>query len=58
MTLITWCTARPCAPTTRKVPVGELVPVRISGAMAYDLSGTVDTSQAKVVSLPLELTSH
>ncbi len=41
-----------------EVPVGELVPVRISGAMAYDLSGTVDTSQAKVVGLPLELTSR
>ena len=26
-------------------PPGELVPVRISGAMAYDLSGVVDTSR-------------
>lgn len=25
-----------------EVPVGELIPVRISGAMAYDLSGTVE----------------
>jgi len=26
-----------------EAPVGELVPVRISGALAYDLSGTVET---------------
>ena len=32
-----------------EVPVGELVPVRISGAMAYDLSGTVETEQAQVI---------
>ncbi len=32
-----------------EVPPGELVPVRISGAMTYDLSGTVDTSGAQVV---------
>jgi ribosomal protein S12 methylthiotransferase len=32
-----------------EVPVGEMVPVRISGAMAYDLSGTVDTSPARLV---------
>ena len=32
-----------------EVPPGELVPVRISGAMTYDLSGTVDTTPAKVV---------
>ena len=38
-----------------EVPPGEMVPVRISGAMAYDLSGTVDTSAAKVVGMPLEL---
>lgn len=31
------------------VPVGEIVPVRISGAMAYDVSGTVETSVARVV---------
>jgi ribosomal protein S12 methylthiotransferase len=29
-------------------PVGEMVPVRISGAMAYDLSGTVETETARV----------
>lgn len=33
------------------VPVGEIVPVRISGAMAYDLSGTVETMAARVVSV-------
>ena len=41
-----------------EVPAGEMVPVRISGAMAYDLSGTVDTTPAQVVGLPLELTSR
>lgn len=40
-----------------EVPPGALVPVRISGAMAYDLSGTVDTRPAQVVGLPLELTA-
>ncbi|MCC7361190.1 MAG: 30S ribosomal protein S12 methylthiotransferase RimO [Anaerolineales bacterium] len=40
------------------VPVGEMAPVRISGALAYDLSGTVDTAPAQVVGLPLELTSR
>jgi ribosomal protein S12 methylthiotransferase len=38
-----------------EVPAGEIVPVRISGAMAYDLSGTVDTNPAQVVGMPLEL---
>jgi ribosomal protein S12 methylthiotransferase len=33
------------------VPVGEMVPVQISGAMAYDLSGTVETSPAQVAGL-------
>jgi len=35
-----------------EVPPGEMVPVRISGAMAYDLSGTVATVPAQVVGLP------
>ncbi len=35
-----------------EVPVGEMVPVRVSGAMAYDVSGTVDTTPAQVVSAP------
>ena len=42
------------------VPVGEIVPVRISGAMAYDVSGTVEMSAAKVMTnapLKLELTA-
>ncbi len=34
-----------------EVPVGEMVPVRISGALAYDLSGTVETTNAQVVNL-------
>lgn len=32
-----------------EVPVGEMAPVRISGAMEYDLSGTVDLSGAPIV---------
>ncbi len=32
-----------------EVPVGEMVPVRISGAMAYDLTGTVETSAGTIV---------
>ena len=32
-----------------EVPPGEMVPVRISGAMAYDLSGTVATAPARVL---------
>jgi ribosomal protein S12 methylthiotransferase len=31
------------------IPVGELVPVRISGAMPYDLSGAVETSRLIVL---------
>jgi ribosomal protein S12 methylthiotransferase len=31
------------------VPPGEMVPVRISGAMAYDLSGTVDVREPIVI---------
>jgi len=34
-----------------EVPPGEMVPVRISGAMAYDLSGTVATVPATVIGL-------
>jgi ribosomal protein S12 methylthiotransferase len=37
------------------LPVGEIVPVRITGAMAYDLTGTVDTTPAKVIGQPIEL---
>ncbi len=32
-----------------EVPVGEMVPVRISGALAYDLTGTVETPNATIV---------
>jgi ribosomal protein S12 methylthiotransferase len=32
-----------------EIPVGELVPVRISGAMPYDLSGAVETSRLIVL---------
>jgi ribosomal protein S12 methylthiotransferase len=35
------------------LPVGELVPVRITGAMAYDLTGTVDTLNRQIVGLPV-----
>ncbi len=31
------------------LPIGELVPVRITGAMAYDLVGTVDINATKIV---------
>jgi ribosomal protein S12 methylthiotransferase len=36
-----------------QAPIGELVPVRITGALAYDLSGTVETQPAQVIGLPL-----
>jgi ribosomal protein S12 methylthiotransferase len=32
-----------------EIPVGEMVPVRISGAMAYDLTGVVEREAAKVI---------
>jgi ribosomal protein S12 methylthiotransferase len=31
-----------------EAPVGEMVPVRIAGAMVYDLSGNVDKSYSSV----------
>jgi ribosomal protein S12 methylthiotransferase len=34
-----------------KLPVGEIVPVRISGAMNYDLIGMVDTGGPQVITL-------
>jgi ribosomal protein S12 methylthiotransferase len=40
-----------------EAPVGEMVPVRVSGAMAYDLSGTVETKAAQVVGVPIEVGS-
>lgn len=36
-----------------EIPAGELVPVRITGAMAYDLSGAVETQPARVIEIPL-----
>jgi ribosomal protein S12 methylthiotransferase len=38
-----------------ELPVGEIVPVRINGAMAYDLTGVVETAPAKVISTPVVL---
>lgn len=34
-----------------EVPVGEIVPVRISGAMAYDLTGTVEVRDRRIITL-------
>jgi ribosomal protein S12 methylthiotransferase len=34
-----------------EAPVGEMAPVRISGALAYDLSGAVETAAAQVIGL-------
>jgi ribosomal protein S12 methylthiotransferase len=34
-----------------EVPVGEMVPVCITGALAYDLTGTVDVGQPQIVPL-------
>lgn len=34
-----------------ELPVGDMVPVRISGALAYDLTGTVDVAAPQVVAL-------
>jgi ribosomal protein S12 methylthiotransferase len=33
------------------VPMGEIVPVRITGALEYDLTGTVDVGEARVIRL-------
>jgi len=38
-----------------EIPVGEMVPVRISGAMAYDLTGVVEREAAKII---LETSSY
>lgn len=37
-----------------ELPVGEIVPVRISGAMVYDLVGTVETGAPIVISNPAD----
>lgn len=36
------------------VPVGEIVPVRITGALEYDLTGTVERSKAQVIAWEME----
>ena len=33
------------------VPMGEIVPVRITGALEYDLTGTVEVGEARVIRL-------
>jgi hypothetical protein len=33
------------------LPVGEIVPVRITGAMTYDLTGVVDTGSPAIISI-------
>jgi len=38
-----------------RVPVGEMVPVRISGAMPYDLSGIVETGKPVIDSSAVQL---
>jgi ribosomal protein S12 methylthiotransferase len=36
-----------------QVPIGEMVPVRITGAMAYDLSGIVDSYRSGTINLEI-----
>jgi ribosomal protein S12 methylthiotransferase len=36
-----------------QVPIGEMIPVRISGAMAYDLTGTIDTHRFETINLDI-----
>ena len=37
-------------------PIGELVPVKIDGAMAYDLTGTVETTHSII--MPDQITQN
>ena len=37
-----------------EAPVGEFVPARITGAMHYDLSGTVDRQSPQVIQLEMQ----
>ena len=37
------------------LPLGEILPVRITGAMNYDLVGTVELGPARLISEPLTL---
>ena len=41
-----------------EIPVGELVPVRITGAMVYDLSGTVDRQHQVIGLSDLEISAR
>jgi ribosomal protein S12 methylthiotransferase len=41
-----------------QLPIGEIVPVHITGAMAYDLVGTVPTAGPQVISLDNIQTHH
>ena len=36
-----------------ELPVGELVPVQIDGAMTYDLTGVAETAVPQTISLPI-----
>ena len=36
-----------------ELPVGELVPVRIDGAMTYDLTGQPETAVPQAITLPV-----
>lgn len=38
-----------------ELPVGEMIPVRIQGAMTYDLAGVVETSRAVILNDPIEI---
>jgi len=37
------------------LPVGEMVPVRITGALAYDLVGAMDRAPATVIGGPIQV---
>jgi len=41
-----------------QVPAGEMVPVRINGAMVYDLSGFVDSDSALVQANKEKMEGH
>ena len=38
-----------------ELPVGEMIPVRIQGAMTYDLAGVVETNCAVILNDPIEI---
>jgi ribosomal protein S12 methylthiotransferase len=41
-----------------ELPVGQIVPVKITGAMAYDLVGTVPTSDPQVITISNAMDLH